>query len=249
LYVINPTDSPRVVTLSLQGCSCLNVTDRSELSKGFFTTAGKAKRFPVTTFIVLTPGKTITKLCIIQPVKSMAKVKLDSHIGQTYSSGEVPGSFDLKTFPLEGPPGSFLCTQASGGNFTHFQHTSTFHAVDLRCDVGTPVLAIDDGLITSIKADCRVTGILVSNLFDWNSVVLQTDSGHVVEYVHIHHEGLAVSVGDRVVRGQQICLSGEAGFCPEPHLHFEVHLDGSPEAPSLPLKFAGNFFSAGSTYP
>lgn len=31
-----------------------------------------------------------------------------------------------------------------------------------------------------------------------------------------------VKVGDKVSVGQKICESGEAGFCPTPHLHIQV---------------------------
>jgi murein DD-endopeptidase MepM/ murein hydrolase activator NlpD len=31
-----------------------------------------------------------------------------------------------------------------------------------------------------------------------------------------------VKVGDRVQEGQVICLSGDVGFCPTPHLHIQV---------------------------
>ena len=249
LHVINTSDHPRVVTVSLQGCQCLSMDESSVLEQGIFMKPGHPKRFPVTTFIVLTPGQTVAEVCVIKPKKEIRDVKVDSHIGDAFSHQSIDSFYDITTFPLSGASGTFLCTQASGGGFTHFQHPSTFHAVDFRCPVGTPVVAVADGVICSIKADCTVTGVHVSNLFDWNSVVLKTDSGHVVEYVHIHHEGVAVSVGERVVRGQQLCLSGEAGFCPEPHLHFEVHLDESPQSPSVPVKFSGNFFSPGSSYP
>ena len=66
----------------------------------------------------------------------------------------------------------------------------------------------------------------VDNLFKWNSVILKLATGHFVEYVHIKKSSAAVAPGDRVTAGQPICLSGDVGFCPSPHLHIQVN----PEA-------------------
>ena len=60
-------------------------------------------------------------------------------------------------FPLGGE-GPFLCSQGFGGQFTHF-YPSTFHAVDLECAVGTPVLAVADGVVVEVHQDAEVTGV------------------------------------------------------------------------------------------
>ncbi len=67
-----------------------------------------------------------------------------------------------------------------------------------------------------------MSGIGVSNLYRWNSVTLRLSDGGVAEYVHIQHGSVTVAVGDAVAQGQTICVSGQAGFCPRPHLHFQV---------------------------
>lgn len=54
-------------------------------------------------------------------------------------------------------------------------------------------------------------------------------------YVHVAAESAAVAVGDRVSAGDVLCASGAVGFCPEPHLHIELHLDGAKDAPSVPF--------------
>ena len=59
----------------------------------------------------------------------------------------------------------------------------------------------------------------------------------VVDYVHIRPGAALVAVGSRVRAGQPICLSGNVGFSPEPHVHLEVHPAAVPMGPSLPLEF------------
>ncbi|KAJ1453674.1 hypothetical protein M885DRAFT_567284 [Pelagophyceae sp. CCMP2097] len=136
-------------------------------------------------------------------------------------------------FPLCGE--SFLCTQAAGGGLSHFAHASTYHAVDFRCAVGTPVLAVAAGSVLALEVAETRGGVHVSALFAWNRVALKLDDGAVVEYVHVRADSALVSVGDRVSAGQQLCESGDVGFCPEPHLHIEMHLSTDADAPSVPF--------------
>ena len=53
-------------------------------------------------------------------------------------------------------------------------------------------------------------------------MLLLLDSGETVEYVHVRAHSARVCAGERVRRGQVLCESGDAGFCPVPHLHIEV---------------------------
>ena len=77
------------------------------------------------------------------------------------------------------------------------------------------------------------------NLSTWNSLALEVPSlGVVVEYVHIQPGSALVKVGDAVVAGQALCLSGGVGFAPEPHLHIEVHSPDDMRGPSLRFELA-----------
>eukprot|EP00854_Cymbomonas_tetramitiformis_P003734 gene3734-4674_t len=74
--------------------------------------------------------------------------------------------------------------QGIEGSFTHFFAESCY-AVDFRCPVGTPILAIGSGKVAEVRQSHTVTGIHINNLFMWNSVMLELDDGAFVEYVHI----------------------------------------------------------------
>jgi hypothetical protein len=75
----------------------------------------------------------------------------------------------------------------------------------------------------------------------------------VVEYVHIAAGSARVGVGDRVEAGQVLCLSGDVGFCPSPHLHIEAHTSAEPGAASIPMGWRDSrgiyFPAAGLFYP
>lgn len=59
------------------------------------------------------------------------------------------------------------------------------------------------------------------------------DDGLLAEYVHILADSSLVEPGDRVVTGQPICVSGGAGFCPTPHLHFQLQEGEGDNVPTV----------------
>merc|ERR1719161_1966229 len=123
-------------------------------------------------------------------------------------------------FPLPSERGPFLCTQGVGGHLTHF-FPESYHAIDFRCDVGTPVLSVGNGVVIEVSAKHKCSGIHAAHLAMWNSVSVRLDSGYVVEYLHILPASVTVSKGDRVSEGQVLCQTGDIGFAAEPHLHIE----------------------------
>jgi murein DD-endopeptidase MepM/ murein hydrolase activator NlpD len=129
----------------------------------------------------------------------------------------------------------------------------TFHAVDFECPVGTPVLAVGDGVVVDVQQHNTVTGCHVSNLFKWNSVMLRLDDGVYVEYVHVQRGSCRLAPGDRVRAGDKVCETGDVGFCPSPHLHMQMHESADHEAPTIKFALHGPggqpyFPEAGSWY-
>jgi hypothetical protein len=200
------------------------------------------------TFIVICPPRVFAHLCYLHvPAdQDITQLQIDSDVRAWQQhpkpSDEHPHWLGL---PLSGGP--FLCTQGEGGELTHF-FSGNLHAVDFACPVGTPLLAVADGLVVEAKDSNSLTGVAVSNLFEWNSIILQVDDSTdeasetkeqggplFAEYVHI--QKTSVKVGDRVTRGQVIGSSGSVGFSPEPHLHFSAFRSSDPEAPTVRVRF------------
>lgn len=46
-----------------------------------------------------------------------------------------------------------------------------------------------------------------------------------------------MKAGERVFRGQPLCETGNVGFCPVPHLHFQCHDTAKNDAPTVPFVF------------
>ena len=94
--------------------------------------------------------------------------------------------------------------------------------VDIAVKLGTPVLAVFDGLV--IDPARRWRPWLVSRY--GNVVAIQstetTSSGYVAIAAHLSR--LAVHPGDRVTRGEVVGWTGRTGNAAgtEPHLHFEL---------------------------
>lgn len=198
------------------------------------------------TFVAVVAARSVMDLCFIESYgKGIEEVDLFSDVKDV---PELPFNREIDTkeavrilFPLQADSGhgeaGFLCTQGFGGRFTHF-YPGTYFAIDLQCEVGTPVLAVGDGTVTAVRDDSTVGGIHAKNLFHWNSVTMQlTESGKFVEYVHVKRGSVLVAVGQSVTAGQVLCLSGDVGFCPTPHLHLQVHDSEDDNAPTVPFVF------------
>jgi len=44
----------------------------------------------------------------------------------------------------------FLCTQGANGHLSHF-FAASLHAIDFRCEIGTPCIAIADGTVVEVQ--------------------------------------------------------------------------------------------------
>lgn len=95
------------------------------------------------------------------------------------------------------------------------------NAVDLNVPVGTPVIAVWDGVIGSQIGPLSSTD---PALFG-NRLHLKRDDGRDSYYAHLSR--LNVRAGQRVKRGELLGWSGSANGVP--HLHFSVEPPGRPD--------------------
>jgi len=245
LTVLNPTCEGRAVFVSVRRHACRGAG--GVLARSRWRDEQGRPQFSTTMVIHLSP-KEVVDACVILGLASIHDVDVVSDI-VPLQPPPLPAPRDplVLSFPLSAGAGlPFRCSQAAGGALTHFAHPSTWHACDFDAPVGTPVLAASDGTIAEVRDGCAAGGGADTSLFfAFNSVVqLLPDGTTTLEYVHIRAGSAVVRAGDPVRRGQRLCESGDAGFCPTPHLHLEAHAHGlaDPAAPSLPLAFA---FEAG----
>ena len=238
LSVINPSRThARSVTISLS--HVLRDAAGRALDAGAHRDATGVVS-PCTTLVLLLRPRSLMDVCFVD-VDCVEQVCIASDIKEVamplpspvaFVSGELP----LYNFPLPRSTGPYLCSQGAGGHFTH-SFAETMYAVDIQCDVGTPVLAIAPATVKAIEQGRLGGGIHVTALYSWNSIMLGLDDGRFAEYVHIRGGSATVAVGDRVEEGQQLCESGDVGFCPTPHLHLQLHASVDDAAPTIPFAF------------
>ena len=99
--------------------------------------------------------------------------------------------------------------------------TEKFHTgIDFAAAEGTPIYATGDGVVE--KADDMETGY-------GNHVVINHGFGY--ESLYGHMSRMAVTVGEKVKRGQVIGYVGCSGMCTGDHVHYEVIKNGEKVNP------------------
>jgi len=114
---------------------------------------------------------------------------------------------ELFMFPLQ----TRHITSPFGMRKDPFSGALQFHAgVDFRANVGTPVVAALDGVIS----------VVGENWLYGKFIIMSHSNGYKTLYAHLN--SYAVKEGDRVARGRKIAETGNTGYSTGPHLHFGV---------------------------
>jgi murein DD-endopeptidase MepM/ murein hydrolase activator NlpD len=95
-----------------------------------------------------------------------------------------------------------------------------FHyGVDLACDYGTPIMAAADGVV------------VLAQMYGGFGNCIMIDHGGGVLTIYGHASRLKAQVGDHVKAGDVVSYVGSTGFSTGNHLHYEIHLNGTPINP------------------
>ncbi|MGW8169165.1 MAG: peptidoglycan DD-metalloendopeptidase family protein [Sulfurovaceae bacterium] len=157
-----------------------------------------------------------------ESVASKEKSTAESRLAKLKSDFELK-KFILKHIPNGSPVRRPVVTSRFGLR-AHpiFKTKKMHHGVDMRVQIGSPVYAVADGIITrSVNRDVGGYGKLV---------VIRHKYGFSTAYAHL--SGTKVKIGDIVKKGQVIALGGNSGRSTGPHLHYEVHYRGKAINPS-----------------
>jgi len=104
------------------------------------------------------------------------------------------------------------------------------NGTDMAGDYGTPIYATADGVVS---------------FAGWDSGfgrVVRIKHAFGIETLYAHQSQLRVEVGQKVSRGDRIGDMGNSGRSTGTHLHYEVHLNGTPVNPMTFIKAANNVF-------
>lgn len=117
-------------------------------------------------------------------------------------------------------PGGAWVSDAYGWRIHPIWGDKRFHSgVDLAASQGTPIYAIAAGTVTT------------ATYGDANGYYVSISHGNGYGSVYCHMTNYIVSVGDSVSQGQVIGYVGSTGWSTGPHLHFEIHVNGSTVNP------------------
>ena len=131
---------------------------------------------------------------------------------------------------------SHIVSQGYNGGKTHFG--SSRYAIDFAMNVGTKIYAAREGKVVKTKADSNIGGIGKEYSKHGNFVTIEHSDKTFATYYHLKQNGVAVSVGSTIKRGDLLGYSGNTGYSSGPHLHFAVFtLDNTLKTQTLPVKF------------
>ncbi len=142
---------------------------------------------------------------------------------------------------------------------------SAKYAFDFDLASGDSVVASRAGRVAFVKEDSDEGGPHRSYANKGNYVVIDHGDGTSALYLHLQKDGVLVEVGQHVLQGQVIALSGATGWVqgdPPDHLHFQVQkiVKDLWYTQSIPIAFAdvsdnngvpslGNEYTSGNSEP
>lgn len=157
----------------------------------------------------------------------------------SYCHGDIYGKHNdsyLYTIPYkEGE--RYPIGQAYGGKKSHFMKGETY-AIDFTMPEGSSVCAAREGIVIFVKDDSDKGGKTAKYKSFGNYVTIYHRDGTMADYFHLKKNGSKVKVGDEVLAGQEIALSGNTGITTGAHLHFQTYkFNEDMEYESIPTTF------------
>ncbi|HEX9772031.1 MAG TPA: M23 family metallopeptidase [Steroidobacteraceae bacterium] len=126
----------------------------------------------------------------------------------------------------------YLVSQGNCSSGSHSSGTLVQHAYDFLMPVGTSLIAARGGVVLLVEERFD-DGSRTPGQENFVNIVHADDT--IAAYVHLTRDGALVAVGDVVVQGELIGLSGDTGDSAAPHLHFHVQRCAGCE--TVPLTF------------
>lgn len=127
-------------------------------------------------------------------------------------------------------------SQGFNGKFSHTGDSQ--YAVDFDLKVGSKIYAARDGEVVDIKYDSNKGGKTKNYIDKANYITIKHSDNTYATYAHLKQNGVLVSIGQKIKRGELIGFSGNTGYSTAPHLHFVVFKPkNSKHRITFPIKF------------
>ncbi len=129
--------------------------------------------------------------------------------------------------PFRAPLSSLSITDPYGYNRQTVGQNITHKGTDFRAEEGTKVYAMNRGVVR------------VARTYTIYGKTIIIDHGLGLQTLYMHLSRIYVNVGELVLPGQLIGLSGKTGYAEMPHLHISIKINGISIDPATFLKFFG----------
>lgn len=132
--------------------------------------------------------------------------------GSSYNGADYEGSADVSEFlcRMQKPTFGYSLTSKYGYRICPYHGPETHSGVDLADSSGTPIYAVQSGVVITATSHSSYGNYIIVN------------HGDVIHTLYAHLSSIKVNKGDKVGKGQLIGLMGSTGNSTGPHLHFEV---------------------------
>lgn len=137
--------------------------------------------------------------------------------------GDLDKEIVKEKFSLPFPENrTYKIIEGYNGSFSHNTDYSRY-AIDFSLKINDTVCSAADGFVVGVIKDYEFGG-RTKEWTDYSNfiTIYHPKSGLFTQYVHLLKNGAFVKIGDSVIKGQPIGLSGMTGFTTIPHLHFNV---------------------------
>ena len=135
------------------------------------------------------------------------------------------------------------------GNDTNYTHNTNYarYAIDFNLKTNDTICSATSGFVVGIVDKYEFGG----EGDKWKPfgnfiTIYEPNSGIFTQYVHLVKNGSLVKVGDSIISGQKIALSGETGQTNIEHLHFNCLIpvnDNGNGMKSIPIEFIEGYKS------
>ncbi|MDJ0573419.1 MAG: M23 family metallopeptidase [Pleurocapsa sp. MO_192.B19] len=169
-----------------------------------------------------------------QPESAPQKFPKLSRSSLIVSFPQENSSFVPKKTKLANPaPKTKRIASPFGWRRRPYSNQLQFHeGIDYGAPLGSPVVAVGNGIVTKIVSGCLDFGSLACGGQLGNWIEIDHGNGAIATYGHLKYSSITVKEGMKVWKNQLIAQVGSSGWSTGAHLDFRLKINGKNEDPT-----------------